>query len=265
MFIRKYWIPIAVFIVAIVGVGLYYLQTRPPKEPIVIYKPVEPLPKSEVKTPVGDTSQGGHFHADGTWHEGAHDAPPTAGISEPVTPVSSEKTGPIVLPIPSGIVPDWTAMSPDELAAAIEAIERRHVAAPDGYYYQRNPDGRLLHNENGYPTLHKIGEPDFKVVKEIGFAPTREEYARYQQVQQEFAEAQVIGNTREVERLQRELQHMRDTFLGEIPTISYSLQTNDRYADIEALHKYAASRARHLRFEAYRKSGFEYLIPTEDQ
>ena len=260
MFIRKYWIPISVFIVAIAGVGLYLLATQPPKDPIVIYKAVEPIEKptqqpTTAQVPVGDTSQGGH--------DGLHEAPPTAGISEPVTPVSPEKPGPIVLPIPSGIVPDWTAMSPDELAAAIEAIERRHVAAPDGYYYQRNPDGRLLHNENGYPTLHKIGEPDFKVVKEIGFAPTREEYARYQQVQQEFAEAQAIGNTREVERLQRELQHMRDTFVGEIPTISYSLQTNDRYADIAALHKDAASRATRLRYEAYRKSGFEYLIPTE--
>ena len=76
MFLRKYWIPITVFIVAICAVGLYYLQTQPPKEPIVIYKPVEPLPKSEVKAPVGDTSQGGHVHADGTFHAGPHDTPP---------------------------------------------------------------------------------------------------------------------------------------------------------------------------------------------
>lgn len=74
MFLRKYWLPLSVFLVAIVGVSLYYLQTRPPKEPIIIYKPVEPLPKSEVKAPVGDTSQGGHFHSDGTWHEGSHAA-----------------------------------------------------------------------------------------------------------------------------------------------------------------------------------------------
>lgn len=76
MFLRKYWIPILVFIVAITGVGLYMLATQPPKDPIVIYTPVEPLPKPTAKVPVsqtekppvGDTSQGGHFHADGTWH-----------------------------------------------------------------------------------------------------------------------------------------------------------------------------------------------------
>lgn len=76
MFIRKYWLPISVFIVAIVGIGLYLLATQPPKEPIVIYKPVEPIekptqqPKAEVVE--DDTSQGGHFHADGTWHAEPH-------------------------------------------------------------------------------------------------------------------------------------------------------------------------------------------------
>ncbi|RKU19389.1 hypothetical protein C6503_07985 [Candidatus Poribacteria bacterium] len=72
MFGRKYWIGLIVFLLAIVGVSLYYLQTRPPKDPVVIIKPVEPLPKSEVKAPVGDTMQGGHVHADGTFHAAPH-------------------------------------------------------------------------------------------------------------------------------------------------------------------------------------------------
>lgn len=90
MFLRKYWLPMTVFIVAIVGIGLYLLATQPPKDPIIIYKPVEPLPKSEVKAPVGDTSQGGHFHADGTWHDGPHepvDPQSTADVNETATPV----------------------------------------------------------------------------------------------------------------------------------------------------------------------------------
>ncbi|MDE0016627.1 MAG: hypothetical protein OXU51_10595 [Candidatus Poribacteria bacterium] len=78
MFIRKYWLPISVFIVAIVGIGLYLLATQPPKEPIKIYKAVEPEKPSEQPTPEvpeSETDTGGHFHADGTWHEGPHDAP----------------------------------------------------------------------------------------------------------------------------------------------------------------------------------------------
>ncbi|MYB92836.1 hypothetical protein F4054_19880 [Candidatus Poribacteria bacterium] len=90
MFLRKYWLPLSVFIVAICAVGLYLLATQPPKDPIVIYKPVEPLPKSEAKAPVGDTSQGGHFHADGTWHGEPHDptAAPTVSKLATVTPIA---------------------------------------------------------------------------------------------------------------------------------------------------------------------------------
>ena len=95
MFLRKYWLPMTVFIVALVGVSLYYLQTRPPKEPIVIYKPVEPLPKSEVKAPVEDTSQGGHWHGD-EWHADPHETPSqstTVQFSEPVEQVSLASKG----------------------------------------------------------------------------------------------------------------------------------------------------------------------------
>lgn len=81
MFIQKYWVPLTVFVIAIAGVSLYYLQTHPPKDPIVNYKPVEPLEKPTTEVSVGDTSQGGHFHADGTWHEGPHETPPTAEVS----------------------------------------------------------------------------------------------------------------------------------------------------------------------------------------
>ena len=89
MFIRKYWLPLSVFLLLIVGIGLYYLQTHPPKDPIVIIKPVEPLPKSEVAEVVeGDTSQGGHIHADGTWHEGPHETP---GVSEVPTKVETSE------------------------------------------------------------------------------------------------------------------------------------------------------------------------------
>ena len=91
MFIRKYWIPLSVFIIAIVGVSLYYLQTRPPKDPIVIYKPVEPLPKpivekSEIETeaPVAETAQGGHSHEDGTFHAEPHEMPSDVPQSEDI-------------------------------------------------------------------------------------------------------------------------------------------------------------------------------------
>lgn len=73
MFLRKNWLPLSVFIVAIVAVGLYLLTIQTPKDPI-INKTTE-VEKPQAAAPVGDTSQGGHFHEDGTWHAGPHETP----------------------------------------------------------------------------------------------------------------------------------------------------------------------------------------------
>jgi len=80
MFIKKYWLPLSVCLVAIVGVGIYYLATQLPPDPIVTYTAVEPLEKSKkvpkTEMPVGEeTPQGGHTHEDGPWHAGPHEAP----------------------------------------------------------------------------------------------------------------------------------------------------------------------------------------------
>ena len=91
MFIRKYWIPLSMFILAIAGVGLYLLATQPPKDPIVIINTVEPIekpteqPTAEVVE--SETDTGGHFHADGTWHAEPHEVP--APVEMPITPLAT--------------------------------------------------------------------------------------------------------------------------------------------------------------------------------
>ncbi|MYH83745.1 hypothetical protein F4141_23935 [Candidatus Poribacteria bacterium] len=93
MFLRKYWIPLSVFLVAIAGIGLCLLATQPPKEPIKIYKAVEPEKPTQQpipQAPVGDTSQGGHVHADGTWHEGPHEQVADAQAPQTETPQPQE-------------------------------------------------------------------------------------------------------------------------------------------------------------------------------
>ena len=98
MFLRKNWRPLSVLLIAIVAVGVYLLQTRPPKEPILIVKPVEfekQQPQPTAKAPVGETSQGGHVHADGTWHGEPH-----AEVDRPVlTPLQAPETPEFVRPV----------------------------------------------------------------------------------------------------------------------------------------------------------------------
>ncbi len=177
MFIRKYWIPLSVFLVAIAGVGLYLLATQPPKDPIVIYKPVEPIekptqqPKAEV--PEGDTSQGGHIHADGTWHEGPHEpveqptesaqqsaVPDISGLPETSDDIDPDDIPPFSVPYSDGMtyhydrpltpeertrysflkaLPDYEGVSPAKLK--MEAIAYvRHEQIREGAFEQISLD-----------------------------------------------------------------------------------------------------------------------------
>lgn len=99
MFLRKNWLPLSVFLIAIIGVGLYLLQTRPPKDPIISYKPVEVETKPKPPPP-GETFESGHWHGD-EWHTGSHDAP-----AEAATPVDAQITQPTPevqgAPVPDG-------------------------------------------------------------------------------------------------------------------------------------------------------------------
>lgn len=121
--LRNNWI-FTVLAVVIFGIGgylLYESQQTPDLNgnDAPVETPETPTPPA--KAPVGETSQGGHFHADGTWHEGPHEAhtpaegttpevqgapggaqqgvevsphpghlSPTAEGSEPVTPVAEK-------------------------------------------------------------------------------------------------------------------------------------------------------------------------------
>lgn len=98
MFLKKHWLFFTFLIVAICGVSLYLLHINTPKETVKIYKPVELLEKPTAEAPVGDTSQGGHFHADGDpGHEGPH-----AEVAE--TP--SEP--------PTAVMPDWNSLTDEQ-------------------------------------------------------------------------------------------------------------------------------------------------------
>ena len=90
MFFRKYWIPLTVFFVLIVGVSVYYLQTQTPKDPIVIYKTTE-VEKPTTKAPVKETQQGGHVHEDGTFHAEPHAAEDTPAAQYTASPGAATK------------------------------------------------------------------------------------------------------------------------------------------------------------------------------
>ena len=114
MFLRKNWLPLSVFIVAIVAVGLYLLTTQQtPKEPITIIKPTE-VEKPPAETPP-DAQQGGHFHADGTWHDGPH-ADETQRAQPPQLPETALE----------GHASDTVPVDPWDFSAAYQALREKY-------------------------------------------------------------------------------------------------------------------------------------------
>ncbi|MDE0397675.1 MAG: hypothetical protein OXL96_07735 [Candidatus Poribacteria bacterium] len=72
----------------LLAIGFLSLRSDVPDEPIKVYKAVEPLAKSTAEAPIGDTSQGGDFHADGDPFHGEPHAPvepstEAADVSQP--------------------------------------------------------------------------------------------------------------------------------------------------------------------------------------
>ena len=79
---KRVWIPILIVLLAAIGCGLFYERQVSKQEPVKVYTPVPPERVAQLqptaKSPASDTSQGGHFHADGTWHAEAHETSETA-------------------------------------------------------------------------------------------------------------------------------------------------------------------------------------------
>lgn len=244
MFLRKYWLPLAVFIVALVGVGLYYLQTRPAKPPIVIVKPVEvekQQPQPPAKVPVGDTSQqGGHFHADGTWHAETH-APQVA--SSPVSPDGQIAT-------PAGA--DRNQLSPEE----------RRKRFRDTYYAKWGDepswDGEYRHvyDKKGRIRRHYRNRTLMTNYEtRIGFAPSPNVLQQYQQLQTEYHRAEHAGDTKKTETLLAEMQEMVDNYQGELPARPYAYATYGKFSPEDGIpYKEEATR------EVYQLMGIEHLF-----
>ena len=115
MFLRKNWLPISVFVLVIVAVGLYVLSSQPLNLPITSFKPV-----AVEKPPTHETAEGGHFHADGDpWHAGAHEA------EAPQSPV---KNTPEIQP--DDLTPIPWAEAKQRLLERIAAVAKKPPVAP---------------------------------------------------------------------------------------------------------------------------------------
>ena len=133
MFLRQHWFGLSFLLVCGVIVSLFFILQPTPKAPIKIYKPVEPVEKPTAKAPpVGDTSQGGHFHADGTWHEGPHERPAELpAVQRPQPQSEAQRHAPVAVSqqrmLPEDILsPEYIAMVKEAVQTSIALFDKVH-------------------------------------------------------------------------------------------------------------------------------------------
>ena len=197
---------------------------------------------AEPQSSVADTSQGEHFHEDGTLSAEPHDR---LGESEQMSTVKTEK-----------IRRPFSEMPPEERLKAIEDWYRQSglELPPEGYRYIWLEPGIPKRDDNGNPILWKRDEPFFEVITAIGFAPTREEFTQYQQMKKDRLAAIMRGDDVEADRLLAALKRFRKEHRGEIPSV-FGRGGKPGVDYTEEIHQKL--------HPAYREAGYDYLIPDK--
>ena len=194
-------------------------------------------PTAEV--PEGDTSQGGHFHADGTWHGEPH----------------ADQDGQELPPF------DPSKISPEEQQQILDQFytQRGLKPPPPGYDYRWARKNVPLLDENGNPILHKIGEPIVELEIRVGFAPTREEYERYDRLAIEEARARQKGQVAKANEILAEIEQLTADVQRERPFVKRATQLVSREEDEKDPNKLERVSKETLD-AALRAYGLEHLI-----
>ena len=252
----------AFFVVCVVGSLLYlrHVEQQSARELAAAEKRVEQWHETQkeaptVEVPVVEAPQPDeHIHDDG--RESSPVVAPQPEVSAPVGSRSRPFDDPYfrmvdgftvtsqfaIVMAPYDIGPDWASMSAEELADAIETINRTHgmprvgdeaLWPPEGYSYAfggttslSNGDNVWL-DDNGYPILKKRGTPFFDIVWIEDFRPPPDVYADYKALHKQYMalhKQQYMETgantvpTREMERLAAEKKAMEQMYRGRIPS-----------------------------------------------
>ena len=128
--------------------------------------------------------------------------------SEAIETVESPVNAPSVDDAENENFPDFWSLSPEERQQIYDQFYIQHglKPPPKGYKYVWKDEGVARLDEDGNPILLKEGDPWVEIKMGIGFAPTLEEYERYEQLREDYEWADTRGEVAKAERLAAEIE-----------------------------------------------------------
>ena len=178
-----------------------------------------------------------------------------------------------IMMAPKGVGPDWATMSAEELADAIETINKTHGAPrddalwpPEGYSYAfggttslSNGDNVWL-DDNGYPILSKRGTPFFDIHWTEGFRPSPDVYADFKALDKQHIRALINEMPEEAARLAAEKDAMIQMYRGRVPSGPFGGAMVPSGIDPPEYFRQFKAVEIQLKRNAYESEGIGYLM-----
>ena len=270
LFSNRLFIGALAFFVLCVGGSLLYMHYDMQKGAAELAKDPEHIkqltekkdqaPSSTAEVPMSDTSQGGHFHADGTFHAQPHETGAHAA-----NPDSS--ADPFANTIP---IYDSATMRRLEIEKRNAFYKERFGLGPppEGYGYLLIDGNEVVLNLDGTPVLQQMELPDgtrmeYEIELHEGFAPTREQWEHYQQLKQDREVALHRENRAEAARIQTQITQIEETARGLGPFGGSGSWMIPTHLDTPAYRARLNKMEKELKNKALIHMGMEYLIRPE--
>ena len=238
---RIYW-GLAILIALLIGVSVVML-TRTTDTEITVYTDVDPSKRGQPSTKkLAETDKFNKWFKDNK--------------ATLVSDNSEQVKGNMPAEQEANKFPDWGSLTPEQ---------RQHIynqfytqmgldPPPPGYEYRWKDRWVPLLDENGNPVLHKKDEPIIEVHMGIGFAPTLEEFKKYNKLLDDQGWAESRGDVAEVARLEAEITAL-EASVQRIRPVNVTTITSNAKAQSKS-----RSMAKEAKNAALREHGLAHLI-----
>lgn len=190
---RKLYWGLTILIILLVGVTVVMLTRTTDTEPKTVYKDVDPeKPGQQSDKKLSETKKFTKWFEKEKATLLSNDTEQVKGNNPDMQEADK--------------FPDWNSLTPEQRQHIFDQfyVQFGLKVPPRGYDYRWKDVGVPYLDENGNPVLRRLDEPIVEVQMGIDFAPTLEEFKKYNELDEAWGWAEARGDTAEAKRLKAE-------------------------------------------------------------